>query len=263
MRKATRTACALAAILSAGITEALAQEPEGAPGRESERLGEVNFWVSCDEAAQKEFNRAMALFHSLWFDPAIESFQKVLERDPACGMAYWGIALTSLGNPFSWPPNEKPMQSAAAAMEEAERVGAKTERERDYIAALGLFFKDLETAEYRPRAIAFEEAMARVAGRYPQDDEAQILYALILDATALPTDKTYANQRKAAGILEPLFKKVSQPPGSGALSDPHLRLRRPSGKGPSRRPHLCPDSPVGSPRAAYAVAHLQPPRAVA
>src|ERR1700758_660720 len=86
MRKAARTAWALAAVLGAGIFESWAQEREGASGRESEQLGEVNFSVSCNEAAQREFNRAMALFHSFWFDPAIKSFQKVLEQDPACGM---------------------------------------------------------------------------------------------------------------------------------------------------------------------------------
>src|SRR5215475_15803554 len=162
MRKATRTACALAAILSAGTTEALAQEPEGAPGRESERLGEVNFRMSCDDAAQKEFNRAMALFHSFWFDPAKASFTKVLELDPGCGMAYWGISIMSMGNPFTWPTNANASKVGAPAAAEASRVGAKTERERDYIAALGTFFKDWESTEFRPRAVAFEKAMEAV-----------------------------------------------------------------------------------------------------
>ncbi|HMF06598.1 MAG TPA: hypothetical protein VKE72_06265 [Methylocella sp.] len=214
MKRITRPGCALAAILSAGMSGIWAQENGGLANRKSEQLGEVNFLVSCDEAAQKEFNHAMALFHSFWFGPAIESFQKVFERDPACAMAFWGIAMMSLGNPFSWPANPEAMQAGEAALAEAERVGAKTERERGYIAALGVLFKDWENTEYRQRAVGFEEAMGEVAARYPQDDEAQILYALILDATALPSDKTYANQRKAAGILEPLFKKYPDHPGA-------------------------------------------------
>ncbi len=213
MKRITRTPCALAVILSAGMSGIWAQESGGLANRKSEQLGEVNFLVSCNDAAQQEFNHAMELFHSFWYGPAIDAFQKVLQQDPACGMADWGIAFMSMGNPFSWPANPKAVQAGAAALAEAERVGAKTEREREYIAALGVFFKDWASTEYRPRALAFVKAMSGVAARNPQDDEAQILYALILDATALPTDKTYANQLKAAGILEPLFKKYPNHPG--------------------------------------------------
>ncbi|MBZ0156368.1 MAG: hypothetical protein K8I29_09195 [Alphaproteobacteria bacterium] len=185
----------------------------GAQTAKPEKLGEVNFPVSCNDAAQKEFNRAMALFHSFWFDPAKKSFSKVLQHDPECGMAHWGIAIMSMGNPFAWPPNPNALKAAAVAMEEARRVGAKSTRERDYIDALGAFFKDWETTEHRPRVVAYEKAMEGVATRYPQDIEAQILYALALNITALSTDKTFANQLKAAGILEPLFKKYPNHPG--------------------------------------------------
>ena len=92
-------------------------------------------------------------------------------------------------------------------MAEAERVGAKTQRERDYIGALGSYIKDWRTSDHRTRALALNQAMASLAARYPDDDEAQIICALVLDATALPTDKTYGNQLKAAAILEPMFKK--------------------------------------------------------
>jgi hypothetical protein len=128
-------------------------------GAPPEHLGEVNFPVSCSAAAQKDFNRAMALFHSFGFEPAKESFAKALERDPECGMAYWGIAIMSMGNPFAWPPNANAMKAGAAAMVEAQRVGAKSERERDYIAALATYFKDWETRDHRTRAVAFEKAM--------------------------------------------------------------------------------------------------------
>jgi hypothetical protein len=182
-------------------------EHDTLPGAPPEQLGEVNFPVSCSTAAQTEFNRAMALFHSFWFEPAKESFATVLEHDPECGMADWGIAIMSMGNPFAWPPNPNALKAGAAAMVEAQRVGAKSERERDYIAALATFFKDWETTDHRTRAVAFEKAMEGLTAKYPTDDEAQILYALVLNVTALPTDKTFANQLKAAAILEPLFKK--------------------------------------------------------
>lgn len=184
--------------------------PQGNP---PEKLGELNFPVSCSVDAQKEFNRGMALFHSFWFDPAKKSFARVLEYDSGCGMAYWGIAVMSMGNPLAWPANPVAMKEAAKAMVEAQRVGAGSERERDYIKALAVYFRDWETTDHRARALAFEKAMGSVAARYPDDMEAQILYALMLDVTASPTDKTFANQLKAASILEPLFKKYPNHPG--------------------------------------------------
>ncbi|PTR10623.1 hypothetical protein C8R32_101153 [Nitrosospira sp. Nsp5] len=186
-------------------------DPTGTAPRE--KLGEVNFPVSCSTEARKEFNRGMALFHSFWFYPAIQSFDKVLQHDPQCGMAYWGIAIMSIGNPFTWPPTPKAWKEGASAVASAQRVGAGSERERDYIAALAAFFKDWETTDYRPRLLAFEEAMKGVAARYPHDTEAQILHALVLNAAALPTDKTFANQLRAANILEPLFRKYPDHPG--------------------------------------------------
>lgn len=211
----TRTAALMLAImLGMGAPGAWAQhEHDMLPGTIPEQLGEVNFPVSCNAAAQKEFNRAMALFHSFWFNPARDSFARVLEQDPECGMAYWGIAIMSMGNPFAWPPNPNALKAAAAAAADAQRVGARSGRERDYIAALATFFADWETTDHRTRAVALEKAMERLAAKYPADDEAQILYALVLNATALPTDKTFANQLKAAAILEPLLEKYPKHPG--------------------------------------------------
>ena len=186
---------------------------EGSRIGNPEQLGEVVFSVSCNPAAQQEFNRGMALFHSFWHAPSIASFKKVLQLDPECGMAYWGIAIMSMGNPFGWAANPATTKAGAPAAAEAQRVGAKSERERDYIAALQLYFKDWETTQWRPRALAFEKAMEVVAAKYPADDEAQIMYALVLNVTAVPTDKTFANQRKAAAILEPLYGKYPNHPG--------------------------------------------------
>lgn len=183
------------------------------PGKPPEALGQVNFTVQCDAAAQKEFNRGMALFHSFWFEPAKQSFADVLRKDPACGMAHWGIALMSLGNPFAWPASPAAMKAGATSAASAQTVGARNQRERDYISALQALFLNWETTEHRPRVVAFEKAMGEVAARYPEDDEAKILHALLLDATALPADKTYANQLKAAALLEPLLSKYPDHPG--------------------------------------------------
>jgi len=213
MRTTTRYFWVSAILLGAGICAAWGHEGHEPSDTKEEQLGQVRFPVSCNASAQNEFNRAMAMFHSFWFTPAITSFQKVLQLDTECGMADWGIAFMLMGNPFAWPAYPKAMQAAAAAVTDAERTGAKTQRERDYISALGAFFKNWETTDHRVRAVALQKAMETLAVRYPQDDEAQIIYALVLDATALPDDKTYANQLKAAGILEPMFKKHPDHPG--------------------------------------------------
>lgn len=209
------SAWTLAVLLGFAPIGAWAQHPDHhAPdSMPAEALGDVSFPVSCSAAAQSEFNRAMALFHSFWFTPARESFAKVLESDPECGMAHWGISLMSMGNPFAWPGSPDTQKMAAAAAAEAERVGGRSERERAYIAALGVYFENWETTDHRSRALAFEKSMEALASKYPEDDEAQILHALLLNVTAVPTDKTFANQLRAAAILEPLFQKHPSHPG--------------------------------------------------
>lgn len=209
------TTLAVLSLLCALAVGAWAHEDDDArQGTPPEKLGRVEFPITCNAAAQTEFNRAMALFHSFWFDPAKASFAKVLEHDPACGMAHWGIAFMSMGNPFGWPANPNAMKAASAALAQAQRVGAGSQRERDYIAALAVFLHDWDKVEHRTRAVAFEQAMAGVSQRYPQDVEARILYALLLCATALPTDKTFANQLQAAQILEPLMVQLPDHPGA-------------------------------------------------
>jgi len=208
-----RLSACLLSIALAGLASSSGAHDEPAASKTAERLGKVEFTVSCNAAAQQEFNRAMALFHSFWFEPAKRSFARVLEFDPACGMAHWGTSVMSMGNPFGWAGNPNTSKLGAPAAEMAQRTGAGSERERDYIAALGAFFTDWQTVAFRPRALAFERAMEALAAKYPEDDEAQILYALALNVTALSTDKSFANQAKAAKILEPLFARHPDHPG--------------------------------------------------
>jgi hypothetical protein len=128
-------------------------------------------------------------------------------------MGYWGVAMGLLGNPFTWPPSPKALKDGWAAVEKARAPEAKTAREQAYIAAIETFYKDAETVEHRTRALSYEQAMAQLAGQYSEDREATIFYALALNATALPTDKTYANQLKAATLLEKVFAEQPQHPG--------------------------------------------------
>ncbi|MFZ1001575.1 MAG: tetratricopeptide repeat protein, partial [Pseudolabrys sp.] len=126
--------------------------------------------------------------------------------------AYWGIALSVLLNPHVAPP-AKNLADGAAAIAKGKSVGAKTERERDYIDALAVMYADYDKVDHRTRILAYAKAMEQLAQRYPQDDEAQIHYALALNTSASPADKTYANQLKGAAILEPIFARQPQHPG--------------------------------------------------
>jgi hypothetical protein len=177
-------------------------------------LGTVRFATSCNEAAQTEFNRAVALLHSFQFSRAIEGFNAVLGEDATCGIAYWGIALSDWSNPFA--PGAKDKSQLQAGHESAERgktVGAKTERERAYIAAVGKLYNEYESTPQRARLVAYRDAMAEVAAKYPEDHEAQIFYALALAASEDPADKTYADRLKAGAILEKLFEEEPTHPG--------------------------------------------------
>ena len=211
---AKRNVVCLVAILSLSVTMALAHEDDEPASKPGEKLGIVEFQVECNVEAQQEFNHAIALYHSFWFDPANKAFDKVAQLDPGCGMAHWGRALSALGNPFAWPAPAKAWQAGAASMDKAKQAGARSERERDYIAALAKFYDGWEQTEHRPRALAWEAAMAQLADRYAGDMEAQIFYSLALIANALPTDKTFKNQLKAGEILQPLFEKHPDHPGA-------------------------------------------------
>jgi hypothetical protein len=154
----------------------------------------------------------MAMLHSFWYDKAKETFAAVAEKDSTCGMAYWGIAMTYY-HPLWQAPSPDDLKAGMVARERAKRVGAKTQRERDYIAAIEVFYKDSDTLDHGTRALAYERAMEQLEARYPDDHEAAILRALALLATAPPTDKTYVNQKKAGAILVPLFAEEPEHPG--------------------------------------------------
>jgi len=178
-----------------------------------EKLGTVTFPTSCSPAAQTEFTRGVALLHSFWFQYAIKGFEAAAKTDPTCGIAAWGAAVAWLGNPLAGPPPPKSVELGAATVARARSMGAKTQRELDYIAAIEVFYKDHEKVDHRVRAAAYEKAMEALAARYPQDREASIFYALALNITLNPNDKTYANQLKAAAILGPIFKQQPDHPG--------------------------------------------------
>jgi len=203
-----KTPFAIAATAAVGLSfaqPALGQSDE-------EKLGTVHFETSCKPDAQKLFDRGMLYQHSFWYRASQRVFEDVLKADPECGIAYWGTALSLLWNPHV-PPPAKNLAEGAAALAKAKSVGAKTQRERDYLDALGAMYADYEKVDHRTRMQAYAKAMEQLAQRYPNDDEAQIYYALALNTSASPADKTYANQLKGAAILEPIAIRQPQHPG--------------------------------------------------
>src|SRR6202171_5034731 len=176
------------------------------------QLGTVHFETSCKPEAQKLFDGGMLYQHSFWYRASQRVFEDVLKADPECGIAYWGIALSLLWNPHA-PRPAKNLAEGAAAIAKGKSVGAKTQRERDYLEALGAMYADYEKVDHRTRMQAYAKAMEQLAQRYPDDDEAQIHYALALNTSASPVDKTYANQLKGAAILEGIAERQPQHPG--------------------------------------------------
>lgn len=194
---------------------AAAQHEHPQPPGEPSRLGEVQFANSCAAAVQPAFNRAVALLHSFWYDAAENAFRRVAEQDPSCAMAQWGVAM-SRWQPLWTPPGAEALQAGAAAVARATAIGAKTERERDFIAAIAAFYTDYETASHRDRTLAYERAMAQLFARYPDDPEAALFYSLALQAgaTVSPPDPGYVRQKKAGQIAEPVFAAHPGHPGA-------------------------------------------------
>ena len=199
-------------VLILSASSIMAQEHHHGAG--NEKLGTVHFATSCNPAAQKQFDRAVALLHSFEFNHAIDGFNATLKADSSCGLAYWGIALSQWSNPFATGLKAaSQLQDGRQAAERGLAIEAKTEREALYVKAVSKLYVDFEKTPQRARLLAYRDAMADVAARYPKDTEASIFYALALAASEEPTDKTYASRLKAGTILEALFVKEPDHPG--------------------------------------------------
>lgn len=180
----------------------------------AEKLGTVHFATSCDEGAQKEFDRAVALLHSFQFSRAIEGFNAALRSDATCGIAFWGIALSEWSNPFAEGLKDKgQLEAGRESAKNGKAVGAKAKRERAYIAAVAKLYSDFENTQQPARLIVYRNAMEEIAAKYPEDHEARIFYALAIAASEDPADKAYAGRLKAGAILEQLFAQEPQHPG--------------------------------------------------
>ncbi len=178
------------------------------------RLGHVHFATSCAPETQGQFDRAVTLLHSFEFSEAIDGFKETLQADPTCQIAYWGIALSQWGNPFAPGNKDKDrLKAGQATAQQGLALSAKSDRERAYLAAVALLYRDVETTSQRSRLIAYRDAMQTLARDYPADTEAQIFYALAMAEAEDPADKSYAGRLAAGKILEDLFKQEPDHPG--------------------------------------------------
>jgi hypothetical protein len=210
-----RSAACAAVLLVAVTGGAPAQEHAHPPGAATERLGTVHFQTSCSPAVAPTFDRAVTLLHSFEFGASSRAFMDVLAADSTCAMAYWGLALGRWGNPLA-PGNRATaqLQPGSAAVDAAMRLGVRaTERERGYISAVARLYGDHERVDQQARVAAYERAMAELVARQPADTEAAIFHALALIASAPPTDRTYANERRAGSTLEAIWAAQPDHPG--------------------------------------------------
>ena len=203
----------LAAALALVSRSALPHDEHDHAQAEPEKFGQVRFPTSCNPQVQPAFERGMALLHSFAYVKAASVFQEVSAKDPACGMAQWGVAMTNFHTIWG-PPTDEEFAAGRAAAQKAAALGAPTPRERDYIASIGSYYQG-DGVPHAARVVAYEKAMAGVQERNPADHEAAIFHALAILGIAYnsPPDKTYARQKEAAKILNPLLAVEPEHPG--------------------------------------------------
>ena len=243
LRRSTVGRTAVAAALAVALhTLVVAEARQPAPV--ARRIAKSHFVTSCDRGVEQRFDRAVAMLHSFWFAEAIKEFNRVLEADPRCAIAYWGIALGNWG----FRGQIAATRAGAAAIERGEALAASvpTTREKDYIAAVALLYKDFERVSPRPRINAYEQAMADLTGKYPEDREAVLFHALAILDTVVPTDKTYAARLRAGAMLEKQYALEPDHPGTAhyiihAYDVPPLAARALTAA--RRYARLAPDAP--------------------
>ncbi|HET7345785.1 MAG TPA: hypothetical protein VFJ10_00530, partial [Acidobacteriaceae bacterium] len=196
-------------LLSPTLSLAQQEHEHAAP----EKLGSVSFPTSCKAETQQAFNRAVALLHSFAYKAAEEGFRSVAERDPRCAMAQWGMAMTHYHQ--LWQPALPPAEVAVAQKEiaQAALLPEASGRERGFIHALSLIFEHASRVPYERRALQYESAMRALAAANPKDVESQVFYALALLANASPSDRQHRRQKRAADLLEPLYREHPDHPG--------------------------------------------------
>jgi len=200
------------ALLASAVTAAVfAHSGDPKDKTKGEKLGKVLFKTSCTPEAQKQFERALGMLHSFFFPETVKAFTAIPDTDPGCAIAYWGIAVSIRPNPLVGPWDAATLKRGLDAVEKGKAIGARTERERDWLAAIEEFYKDYDKVDQDTRTKNYEKAMEALAKKYPNDVEAKIFHALALNETF--DHKSMEPLVKAIKILEPLDKKYPDHPG--------------------------------------------------
>jgi len=195
-----------------GLCFAMAASQANAQSNADQRFGKVHFPVACNAAVQDEFDLALAMLHTFSFPAAAKTFMAVAQKDPDCAMAYWGIAATAIGSLYGGRPGPEALQGEHA-IEKAKAIGGKNALERDYVAAVEVFYKGADTLDYATRVRSYANALKQLHRKYPEDREAEIFYAYALSALGTPTDQTFTYELRGAAILEKLYAELPDHPG--------------------------------------------------
>jgi hypothetical protein len=207
MRTIVVGVCSVAAMT---LALASADEDHHHAGGDPEQVGNVRFAVSCSVPAQAQFEHAVALLHSFWYEQAEQAFGRVVATDPRCAMGYWGQAMSNW-HPLWEPPTAAELTRGRTAAERARATPAPTAREKGYVAAVDAFYAG--DRPLRARVVAYAEQMERVRRANPDDLEATIFCALALDALQRPDDKTRSDALAAGRLLDEVLPKLPNHPG--------------------------------------------------
>jgi len=186
-----------------------------------DHLGTVHFPISCN-GVQAKFDRGVTLLHNFFYPETLKAFQAVIQEDPSCAIAYWGLAMSELPNPLVPPFPSVNLKAGWEAIQQGKVAKTQTPREAEYLAAIEVFYKDYDNIDHKTRAGLYEEAMQLLREHYPEDSEAAIFYALALNGAVDFDDRNYTKQLKAAAILNEEAKKQPNHPGIALLHDPQL-----------------------------------------
>jgi tetratricopeptide (TPR) repeat protein len=181
-------------------------------GPPDKQFGTVAFNLSCSGKVKDDFNLALALLHSFEYDEAEKVFAKIIEKEPDCAMAYWGVAMCNF-HPIWAPSTRSELEKGSKAIQIARSTSEASQREWDYLEAIAQYYDHWDKTGHFERCVRFRNAMEKIYEKYPQDKEAAIFYALAIDAAADATDKTFADQRKAGAILNRLYPDEPNHPG--------------------------------------------------
>ena len=201
----------LAASLSAAFASVAVAHDDDVAQKTQRDLGSVLFKTSCTAEAQQQFDRALAMLHSFYFPETVKAFNAIPAIDPACAIAYWGIAISQRPNPLVGPFDAATLKRGLDAIEKGEAIGAKTQRERDWLAVLKEFYKDYDKVDQDTRTSNYEKAMGALSRKYPKDVEAKVFHALALNE--IFDHKSMTPLMQAVSILEPLDKRYPNHPG--------------------------------------------------